>query len=185
MKFTDKLVPFKGNFLVKAQNVVTGKTWIHYEDLNTITLIAKRDTIRLLGGNPIGQDRVITKMKFGDGGHVSNPLDPNYGQAIPTYETQTNLVDPLITKNISSVVFYDNNTLNTSQGTFEVILDTTEGNGPSGTQIYSEAGLFTLVETYIDPVSGNMTSGLFAVKNFPIITKTAEIRLIFDWTIIL
>ena len=185
MKFIDKMIPFKGHFLIKAENIVTGKSWIHYEDPNTITLIAKRDTIRLLGGSPVGQDRTITKMKFGDGGHISNPLDPSYGQPKPTYETQTNLVDPLISKNISSVVFLDNNTNNTSQGTFEAILDTTEGNGPSGTQIYSEAGLFTFNETYIDPVSGDMTSGLWAVKNFPIITKTAEIRLVFDWSIIL
>jgi len=183
MKFIDKFIPFRGHFLVKVENVVTGNKWIHYEDKNTITLIAKRDTIRLLG-NDVASDRIITKMKFGDGGHISNPLDPNFGQAKPTYETQTNLVDPLITKNISSVIFYDDNTINTSQGTFEAVLDTNEGNGPSGVQIYSEAGLFTFNETLIDP-QGNMSSGLFAVKNFPIISKTVEIRLIIDWTIIL
>ena len=183
MKFIDKFIPLRGHFSVRAENVVTGKSWLHYDDPNTITLIAKRDTIRLLG-NDVATDRIITKMKFGDGGHISNPLDPNYGQAIPTYETQTNLVNALITKNISSVTFYDNNANNTSQGTFEAILDTSEGNGPSGTQIYSEAGLFTFNETLIDP-QGNPSSGLFAVKNFPIISKTAEIRLVFDWTVIL
>ena len=183
MKFIDKFIPLRGHFLVKAENVVTGNTWVHFEDPNTITLIAKRDTIRLLG-NDVPDDRVITRMWFGDGGHVSNPLDPNYGQPLPTYETQTNLVDPLITKNISGITFYDNSTNNTSQGTFQAILDIAEGNGPSGVQIYSEAGLFTFNETQVNP-AGDPTDGLFAVKNFPIISKTAEIRLIFDWTIIL
>jgi len=183
MKFNDKFIPLRGHFLVRAENVITGNNWIHYEDPNTITLIAKRDTIRLLG-NDVPSDRIITKMTFGDGGHISNPLDPNFGLPIATYETQTALHDPLITKNIGSVIFYDDMTNNTSQGTFQAVLDTSEGNGPSGTQIYSEAGLFTFNETLINPF-GVPTSGLFAVKNFPIISKTVEIRLIFDWSIIL
>lgn len=183
MKFTDKFIPLRGHFVVRVENVVTGKSWIHYEDPNTITLIAKRDTIRLLG-NDVASDRVITKMKFGDGGHYSDPNNPNYGLPTPTNENMTNLVSPVITKQISGIVFSDDNTNNTSQGTFTAILDTSEGNGPSGTQIYSEAGLFTENETLIDPQL-NPTSGLFAIKNFAIISKTAEIRLIFDWTIIL
>ena len=183
MKFIDKFIPLKGHFLVKVENVITGKNWIHYEDPNTITLIAKRDTIRLLG-NDLASDRIITKMKFGNGGHVSNPLDPNYGQALPTYETQTDLVGTYIfTKNITSVTYYDDMVLNTSQGTFKVVMSRYEGNGPSGTQIYSEAGLFTFNETL--SYLGVPNSGLFAVKNFPIISKTSDIQLTFDWTIIL
>ena len=111
MKFADYLPMFKGHFIVKAENIKTGKSWIHFEEHNTITLIAKRNTIRLLGGSPVGQDRTITKMKFGDGGHVSTP-GPSYGQAIPTYETQTNLVNPLFTDSTLIVTFLDNNTNN-------------------------------------------------------------------------
>jgi hypothetical protein len=182
MKFTDKMVGLRGQFRVRVENVNTGKSWIHYEDLNTIVLIAKRDVVRLIGNDNITQ-RYIAKMKFGDGGHISDPLDPNFGQAKPTNETMTNLVDTILTKTISSITFNDDLVSNTSSATFEAIIDTSEGNGPGGTQIYSEAGLFTFNETLVDGAIPN--SGLFAIKNFPILTKTPELRFVFDWTIVI
>jgi hypothetical protein len=92
----------------------------------------------------------------------------------------TNLVHPFITKTMSSIIYADNIVNNTSSVTFEAIVDVGEGNG-GGTQIYSEAGLFTFNETLVS--GGIPNSGLFAIKNFPILTKTAELRLVFDWTI--
>jgi hypothetical protein len=182
MKFTDKMGVMKGQFKVRVENVNSGKSWIHYEDLNTIVLIAKRDVVRLIGNDNITQ-RYISKMKFGDGGHISDPLDPNFGQALPTNENMTNLVALILTKTISSITFDDNLIANTSSATFESIIDTSEGNGPSGTQIYSEAGLFTFNETLVNGLIP--TSGLFAIKNFPILTKTPELRFVFDWTIVI
>jgi len=181
MKFTDK-IGLRGQFRVKVENVNSGKSWIHYEDLNTIVLIAKRDVVRLIGNDNVTQ-RYISKMKFGDGGHISDPLDPNFGQALPTNESMTNLVNTIITKTISSVTFNDDLVTNTSSATFEAIIDTSEGNGSGGTQIYSEAGLFTLNETLVN--GAIPTSGLFAIKNFPILTKTPELRFVFDWTIVI
>jgi len=179
MKFVDKFYKIKGKFKITVEDVVSGKSWIHYEDSNTIVLIAKRDVTRMIGGDNVTQ-RVITKMKFGDGGHISDPLDPNFGQATPTDESMEDLNDIIITKNISNVSYTDSLVNQTSSATFEAIIDTTEGNG-TGTQIYSEAGMYTLNETYVD--GGIKNSGLFAVKHFPILTKTAELRFVFNWTI--
>ena len=173
-------LPVKGYFRIKVHNCRTGQSWYHYEDKNTIVLIAKRNVVRLLGNDNLTQ-RYLSKMKFGDGGHVSNPSDPTFGQALPTAETMENLVNPFITKNMASVVYDDNLVNNTSSVIFQAIVDANEGNGTGGTQIYSEAGLFSFNETL--ETSGIKNSGLFAIKNFPILTKTAELRLIFDWTI--
>jgi hypothetical protein len=179
IKFND-YIPLKGQLSIKVENIKTGESFFHYIEKNTIVLIAKRDVVRLLGNDNINQ-RYLSKMKFGNGGHVSNPADPNYGQALATNETMEDLVNPLITKSLSSVTFDDNLVNNTSSIICEAMLDTSEGNGPSGTQIYSEAGLFTFNETLI--TAGIKNSGLFAIKNFPILTKTAELRFIFRWTI--
>jgi len=179
MEFKDYL-PVRGHFKVIVQNCNTGLSWCHYEDKNTIVLIAKRDVVRMLGNDNLNQ-RYISKMKFGDGGHVSDPADPNFGQALPTTETMEDLVNPFITKTMASVAYDDNLVNNTSSATFEAIVDTGEGNGGGGTQIYSEAGLYTFNETL--NTGGIKNSGLFAIKNFPILTKTAELRLVFDWTI--
>ena len=180
MKFADQFYKIRGKFRITVEDVVSHKTWIHYEDDNTIVLIAKRNVTRMIGNDNVTQ-RVLTKMKFGDGGHVSDPLDPNFGQATATNENIEDLTNTIITKNISSVTFTDSLVNQTSSALFEAIIDTTEGNGAGGTQIYSEAGLFTLNETYVSGTIKN--SGLFAVKHFPILTKTAELRFVFNWTI--
>lgn len=173
-------IPMKGNLSIKVENITTGESYLHYVERNTLTLIAKRDVVRLLGNDNLTQ-RYLSKMKYGNGGHVSNPADPNYGQALPTNETMEDLVNTLITKSLTAVSFDDNLVNNTSSIICEAMLDTSEGNGPSGTQIYSEAGLFTFNETL--STGGIKNSGLFAIKNFPILTKTPELRFIFRWTI--
>jgi len=178
----DKLdIPVEGFLSIKVKNHETGEEYYHVKDHNTITNIYKRNLVRLVGGDNVS-DRLITKMKFGSGGH--DPLNP--GNATPTVAETNSLNAPFLTKNISIKTFEDD-TINTiTSVTFEVTLTTAEGNGTGGSQIYSEAGLFTYDETPLtDPISGLANTGICAVKHFGVLTKTSALSFTFQWKLIL
>ena len=181
----------RGALTILVDDVTTGKNWIHYSDNNTIVLIAKRNVTRMIGNdNPTL--RYIAKMRFTAQGH--NPLDIT--QALSTYETWQTMGKPdnippetpvYVSfgvndyKAVDTVTFTDNTVINSSTVTFTTIIDTLDGNGGSGSQIYSQAGLFTSDESLSD--GGIPNSGLFAVKNFPVLVKNSNLRFTFNWSI--
>lgn len=189
LTFSDSLGKLSGVFTILVTNIITGKSWIHYTDNNTITLIAKRDVVRLLGNDALAL-RYISKMKFTAQGH--QPLDIT--QAVPTTETwltmgRPDLIPPVApvyimfglndNKAISNTTFTDNLVTNVSTVTFTTVVESAE---PSiQPQIFSQAGLFTYDESLVD--GGNPTSGLFAIKNFPVLVKTSDLRFTFNWSI--
>lgn len=190
MKFED-FIKLRGAFSILVDDVVTCKSWLHFNDHNTIVLIAKRDVVRMLGNdNPA--ERYIARMRFTAQGH--NPLDIT--QALATYETWNTMGKPDALppeapvyvsfgvndyKPINTYTFSDNIVINSSTVTFTTIVDPLEGNGSGGSQIYSQAGLFTYNETYED--GGTPNSGLFAIKNFPVLVKNSNLRFTFNWSI--
>ncbi len=179
--FKDSMhIPIEGFLSVLVKNHETGEEYYHIQNHNTLTLIHKRNIVRMLGADNLNS-RIITKMKFGDQGHnTSNP-----GEALPTYNTMTDLNNPFLTQIITSKTFADDTVNNMTSVTFEVELTTSEGNG-SGSQIYSEAGLYTEDETpLVDATSGLANTGLSAVKHFGVLTKTSALSFTFQWKIIL
>lgn len=179
---TDKMeIPVSGFLSIKVNNHETGEEYYHMEEKNTITNIHRRNIVRLLGGDNTSQ-RLITKIKFGSGGH--DPLNP--GSPTPTTADITALNSPFLTKSITNRTFEDDTINNITAVIFEVVLTPSEGNGTLGSQIYSEAGLFTEDETpLIDPTSGLANTGLCAVKHFGVLTKTSALSFTFRWKIIL
>ena len=179
MFMKDKFFPLKGNFKITVNNVKTGLSYVHFEDSNTIVYIAKRNVVRMFGNDSLPL-RYIQKMKFGDDGYdyVNNVI-------YPTNETST-FGTAVFTNSALVATFTDDYVAtNTSRVTFEAAIEPSEGNG-SGVQNYSQAGLFTVDETLQDPpLSGFYTSGLFAIKDFAPVIKTSDIRLVFDWGIII
>jgi len=175
----DKFYAFKGHFQVVVKDVVSGKEWIHFEDHNTITYIAKRDAVRMFGGDNTTL-RYIQKMKFTDQGY-----DYANSGVYPTTETSDLGVPLLYTASSLGVAYVDDYTVtNTSKVTFTAIMLTSQGNG-SGSQNYSQAGLYTVDETLLNPPANDMaTSGLFAIKNFAPVIKNANLQLTFNWSII-
>ena len=173
--------PLQGALSVKVTNTETGESYYHVKDHNTITSIYKRNMVRLLGNNNTSS-RIITKMKFGDQGHDTvNPGNPS-----PTNSEMTALNNTFLTKQITTTSFEDDTVNNVTAVIFEVVLTTAEGNGSGGTQIYSEAGLFTEDETpLVDSVSGLANTGMVAVKHFGVLTKTSALSFTFQWKIIL
>lgn len=174
-------MPVEGFLSIKVTNHETGEEYYHTKDHNTITDIYKRNLVRLVGGDSVS-DRLITKIKFGSGGH-----DPdNPGNATPTTSDMTDLNNAFLTKNISSISYEDDTVNNITAVIFEVTLTPAEGNGTGGSQIYSEAGLYTYDETPItDPTSGLANTGLCAVKHFGVLTKTSALSFTFQWKLIL
>ena len=172
--------PLQGALSVKVTNHETGESYYHVKDHNTITSIYKRNVVRLLGNNNVS-GRIITKMKFGSEGHDPN----NPGNPSPTNAEMTALNNMFLTKQITTTSFEDDILNGITSVIFEVVLTTAEGNG-SGTQIYSEAGLFTADETpLVDPVSGLANTGMVAVKHFGVLTKTSALSFTFQWRILL
>jgi hypothetical protein len=174
-------VPKAGYLSIEVTDHVAGRKYWHIdESKNTITDIYRRNAVRMLGNDNIA-GRIVTKMKFGDQGHdTGNPSVPT-----PTTASMTSLNNMFLSKVITLKTFYDDVVNNMTMVTFEVELTTAEGNGSGGTQIYSEAGLFTDNESYTDSVSGLPTSGMVAVKHFGVLTKTSALSFKFQWRIIL
>ena len=175
----DKFYSLKGHFQVIVKDVVSGKEWVHFEDKNTITYIAKRCATRMFGGTDIAS-RYIQKMKFSDQGYdyVNSGIYPTNESSAMGAPLLPFVANPLI------VNYVDDFTItNTSKVTFTAIMLTSQGNG-SPSQNYSQAGLFTVDETFIDPISLLPTSGLFAIKNFAPVVKNSNLQLTFNWSIL-
>jgi len=171
----DKFYSLKGHFQVIVKDIVTGKEWVHFEDKNTITYIAKRCAVRMFGGDNIAL-RYIQKMKFTDSGY-----DYVNSGIYPTNENSV-LGPVLYSVNSLGVAYVDDFLVtNTSKVIFTAVMLTTQGNGP-GSQNYSQAGLFTVDETLQD--GGLYNSGLFAIKNFAPVVKNSNLQLTFNWSII-
>jgi len=172
----DKFYSLKGHFQLMVKDITTGKEWIHFEDKNTITYIAKRNATRMFGGsNP--ELRYIQKMKFTDQGY-----DYANSSIYATNENSILGVPLLYTASTLGVSYVDDFVVtNTSKVTFNVVMLTSQGNG-SGSQNYSQAGLFTVDETLED--GGLYNSGLFAIKNFAPVIKNSNLQLTFNWSII-
>jgi len=178
----DKLeIPVSGFLTIKVKNHDTNEEYYHTQEHNTITDIYKRNIVRLVGGDNVSS-RLITKIKFGSGGH--DPANP--GNATPTTSDITDLTAPFLTKTITTKTFEDDTINNITAVIFETVLTTAEGNGTSGSQIYSEAGLYTYDETPLtDPTSGLANTGICAVKHFGVLTKTSALSFTFQWKLIL
>ena len=189
--FSDWLPMPTGRLSILVEDVITGKSWFHLNEQQTIVLIAKRNVVRLLGGDNLPL-RYISKMRYTAQGN--DPLDIT--KAIPTFETWESMgrpdlipVPPIVYvtfgvnnyKSINTTTYSDNLVTNTSTVTFTTVVEANEGNGGAGSQIYSQAGLFTVDESLQD--GGVPNSGLFAIKDFPVLVKTNNLRFTFNWAI--
>ena len=183
MGMSDKVkTPRQGSLSIQVINHETGDSYMHInEHKNTITDVYRRNSVRLLGGDS-QSGRIVTKMKFGDDGHdASSPSTPTI-----TTADMLALNNTFLTKQITATTYEDDVTNNMTIVVFEVELTTAEGNGSGGTQIYSEAGLFTEDETpLVDSVSSLPNTGMVAVKHFGVLTKTSALSFKFQWRIIL
>jgi hypothetical protein len=129
---------------------------------NNLVVMRARQILRdlIYDGN---NDYIISKMKFGNKGHVGNDyLTPN-----PPKLTDTNLYgDVTYTKSVGRSKKDLNKIVYTCR------LNQNEANLSGGTFPITEAGLF------------NSRDELFARKTFPVITKTGDRIYDFEWTII-
>lgn len=140
-----------------------GRLVDYVEGHNIVVNNGRNALARIIGGDTsLGAlvDWTVDTIKFGDGGH--DPADPTIMETVDV--TDAGLYgSTLITKSVT-VTFPA-----TRQVQFSATIDTSEGNG-SGTQEYSEAGL------YFD--SGTT---MFAHKAFGYVVKNSTIRLTATW----
>ena len=120
-------------------------------------------------GGDVGSSWLIDHIKYSDGGH--DPSDPT--QMLPVYVSDTDLHHtPIFSKALqSSDVSYPATNSRTVQ--FSSSMETSEGNGTSGTQAYSEVGLYY-----------NHGTKLFAHKTFGYVIKNSSNRLVVTWSFI-
>jgi hypothetical protein len=139
-------------------------TLVDYVEGHNIVVNGGRNALsRLIGGDTsLGAlaDWTVDTIKFGDGGH--NPSDPT--EMIAVDVTDSDLYGSIIISKSVTTIFPA-----TRQVQFSATVETSEGNG-SGTQEYSEAGL------YYD--SGTT---MFAHKSFGYVVKNSTIRLTATW----
>lgn len=176
MKADDKvgggiLVDHKDGFelLTKVEAVLVGKDGKELKTIdlghNVITYVGRSDMAHLLAGDD-SANRIVNSIKCGDGGH--NIADPT--QALPVSASDVALFGSEIIEKLTSYDFPDGSSGSRVRFTAEVASN--EGNG-SGTQAYSEVGLYDL--------DGRM----MAHKTFGLITKSDAFGIIWRWTIIL
>lgn len=134
---------------------------------NIITDAGRANMAHLLAGNDVS-NRAVIKIKFGDGGHVPNnptvPLTPS--------AADLTLYGTIIIEKIASYDFPDGEA--STKVRFSATVSVDEGNGTddSGSQAYSEVGLFDAV------------GRLLTHKTFGLITKSNAFSLTINYTIL-
>lgn len=132
---------------------------------NTITSLGRANMAHLIAGDDVA-NRMITTIKFGDGGH--NPSFPT--QPVTTSPSDTDLYGNLILEKITSYSY----PAGSSGGKvmFTASVDFAEGNGVSGSQAYSEVGLYDEQDRMITH------------KSFGLISKSEAFSLTINYTLL-
>lgn len=131
---------------------------------NVITYLGRSNMAHLLAGDDTA-NRVASTIKCGDGGH--DPGDPTVPLAVDV--SDTDLYGTEIIAKTVSYDFPDGSSGGKVRFTAEVAAN--EGNG-SGSQAYSEVGLYDLADRMI------------AHRSFGLITKSEAFGIIWRWTFI-
>jgi len=160
--------------------------WTHLDDHNIIVNPARSNMAHIIADGD--SSRLINTLKLGDGGMKisgTDPCDPDHIR--PPLQTETDL-DPLGTGSYVFILnegeafpWYEDPPEFLPVGVetsvkFTFIVEKTEGNG-TGTQVYTEAGLFTRGTDGTDGV-------MFAEETFVALVKNANRKIIFTWTIL-
>jgi len=159
----DQVSPLRGSVIARAI-YKDGREEILFEDHNLVVNSARSNMKDIVAGENTAT-KIVTKMKFGDGGH--NPLIPT--EAIPPTVSDEDIFGAeVITKNVTHT-FPDGPT--GTKVMFSATIETGEGNG-TGSQAITEAVLQCPDDT------------IYSHKTWGLITKTNAFAIQFDWTLI-
>ncbi len=158
-------IQLKGS--VQVTVIEDGREWIHHENPNLIVNLARKTLSRLIA-EVAGSDR-INAIKLGRNGHTGDPTDPN--DIDPPGVTDTTLVDGSPYSHALTSFSYLPDAVDTTSTRFVFQIEKAEGNG-TGTEVYTEAGLFTLGDV------------LFARETFVALIKNSDRKFVFAWTIL-
>jgi len=162
MNVSEKVSVPNGYLVIKSYDI-NGKLVDQVEGYNIITNDG-REALAHLMGNDSTLDWYVDEIQLSDGGH--NPVDVT--EMLPVNVTDTDLFHAAVfTKAITDANI---SFPSTRKVTFSSSMETTEGNG-TGTQAYSEAGLFYRSGTF-----------MFTHKTFGYVIKNNTTRLVITWT---